>query len=197
MLGYDQERIRLALALMMALPGTPVLMYGDEIGMGEDLSLPGRIAVRNPMQWSPGPGGGFSDAATLYRPARPDGPGGYRMANVLDQRHDPDSLCSWVTRAIRVRRESPELGWGQWRTVDAGDPRVLVIDSSWRDARMITLHNLSADQVTVALPRDVTGPRFAEQARPVLGDAGLADRAGQDITLGRYGFRWLRLAGDA
>ena len=58
MLGNDQQRIRLALALTMALPGTPVLLYGDEIGMGEDLSLPGRLAVRNPMQWSPGPAGG-------------------------------------------------------------------------------------------------------------------------------------------
>jgi maltose alpha-D-glucosyltransferase/alpha-amylase len=68
MLGNDQQRIRLALALTMALPGTPVLLYGDEIGMGEDLSLPGRLAVRNPMQWSAGPGGGFSTAQQLYPP---------------------------------------------------------------------------------------------------------------------------------
>ena len=94
MLGHDQQRIRLALALTMALPGTPVLMYGDEIGMGEDLSLPGRIAVRNPMQWSPEHAGGFSAASKTYRPARPDGPFGYRAINVLDQRHDPGSLYS-------------------------------------------------------------------------------------------------------
>ena len=96
MLGHDQQRIRLALALTMALPGTPFLMYGDEIGMGEDLSLPGRIAVRDPMQWSPGHAGGFSAACRLYRPTRADGPDGYRTVNVLDQRHDPDSLYSWV-----------------------------------------------------------------------------------------------------
>ena len=74
MLGNDQRRIRLALALTMALPGTPVLMYGDEIGMGEDLSLPGRLAVRNPMQWSGRHAGGFSTADELYRPVHAEGP---------------------------------------------------------------------------------------------------------------------------
>jgi len=170
MLGHDQQRIRLALALTMALPGTPVLMYGDEIGMGEDLSLPGRIAVRNPMQWSPGHTGGFSTASRLYRPARADGPDGYRAVNVLDQRHPPDSLYSWVARAMRVRRESPELGWGQWRTITVSDPRVLAIETRWRDCRMITLHNLSADPVTIPLQGDLADLAGANQVRQVLGD---------------------------
>jgi maltose alpha-D-glucosyltransferase/alpha-amylase len=195
MLGHDQQRIRLALALTMALPGTPILMYGDEIGMGEDLSLPGRIAIRTPMQWSPGHSGGFSTASRLYRPARADGPGGYRAVNVLDQRHEPDSLYSWVAHAIRVRRECPELGWGQWRTVKVSDPRVLVIETRWRDARMITLHNLSADPATIRLPGDLDDLTQAEHVRQVLGDSDPPYRPGQEITLGRYGFRWLRLLG--
>jgi maltose alpha-D-glucosyltransferase / alpha-amylase len=190
MLGYDPQRIRLALALTLALPGTPVLLYGDEIGMGEDLSLPGRLAVRNPMQWSPGPGGGFSTASKLFRPARPDGPGGYRAANVRDQRHDPESLYSWVAGAIRERRECPELGWGQWRTIEGGDPRVLVIEACWRDRRMLTLHNLSADPVTVALPGDLADLSDAVQ---VVGDPGPPCGPEGDVALGRYGFRWLRL----
>ncbi len=191
MLGHDQQRIRLALALTMALPGTPVLMYGDEIGMSEDLSLPGRIAVRGPMQWSPGHAGGFSTASRLYRPARPDGPGGYRAVNVLDQRHDPDSLYSWVARAMRVRRECPELGWGQWRTIKVSDPRVLVIEARWRDSRMVTLHNLSADPATVPLQGDLAD---LTRAVRVLGDPEPSHRPGEEITLGRYGFHWLRLA---
>jgi maltose alpha-D-glucosyltransferase/alpha-amylase len=195
MLGHDQQRIRLALALTMALPGTPILMYGDEIGMGEDLSLPGRIAVRNPMQWSPEHAGGFSTASTLYRPARADGPDGYRAVNVLDQRHDPGSLYSWVARAIRVRRECPELGWGAWRTIKVSDPRVLVIEARWRDGRMITLHNLSAEPVTIPLPDGLAGLASANQAYQVLGDADPAYRPGGEVTLGRYGFRWLRLPG--
>jgi len=190
MLGHDQQRIRLALALTMALPGTPVLLYGDGIGMGEDLSLPGRLAVRNPMQWSPGPAGGFSAASRLYRPARAGGPGGYRAVNVADQRHDPASLYSWVARAIRVRREYPELGWGQWRTIKVSNPSVLVIEARWRDGRMITLHNLAADPATITPQGDLADLKRASQ---VLGDLESPYRPGQEITLGRYGFRWLRL----
>jgi maltose alpha-D-glucosyltransferase/alpha-amylase len=190
MLGNDQQRIRLALALTMALPGTPVLMYGDEIGMGEDLSLPGRIAVRNPMQWSPGHAGGFSAASEPYRPARADGPYGYRAVNVLDQRHNPDSLYSWVARSIHVRRECPELGWGEWRTIEVSDPRVLVIEARWRDARMITLHNLSADPATIPLQGDLAD---LAQAIQVLGDPEPVHAPGDEMTLGRYGFRWMRL----
>jgi maltose alpha-D-glucosyltransferase/alpha-amylase len=167
------------------------LMYGDEIGMGEDLSLPGRIAVRNPMQWSPEHAGGFSTAGETYRPTHADGSFGYRAVNVRDQRHDPDSLYSWTARAIRARRESPELGWGQWRTIKVSDPRVLVIETRWRDARMVTLHNLSAEPVTIPLAGDLTQ---ANQVHQVLGDPEPPYRPGQDIDLGRYGFRWLRLA---
>jgi maltose alpha-D-glucosyltransferase/alpha-amylase len=193
MLGNDQRRIRLALALTMALPGTPILMYGDEIGMGEDLSLPGRLAVRNPMQWSPRHAGGFSTASKLYRPARAEGPFGYRTVNVLGQRHQPGSLYSWVAHAIRVRRECPELGWGQWRTLDTGDPRVLAIDTRWRDGHMVTLHNLSAEPATVHLPGNRDDQAQATDVRQVLGDPGPPHRTGQQITLSGYGFRWLRL----
>jgi len=91
-----EERIRLALALTMALPGTPVLLYGDEIGMGEDLSLPGRLAVRNPMQWSPGQAGGFSAGDKPYRPVHADGPYGYARS-------------TWPTSAMSQVRCTP--GW--------------------------------------------------------------------------------------
>jgi maltose alpha-D-glucosyltransferase/alpha-amylase len=192
MLGHDQQRIRLALALTMALPGTPVLLYGDEIGMGEDLSLPGRLAVRNPMQWSSGHAGGFSASDKLYRPAHAEGPSGYRMVNVTDQRHDPESLYSWVAQAIRARRESPELGWGEWRTLDVDDPRVLAIETRWRDDRTVTLHNLSAEPVKVRLPDDADEPGQGHRMRQVLGDTDPPHSPGQEITLGRYGFRWLR-----
>ena len=195
MLGHDQQRIRMVLALTMALPGTPVLLYGDEIGMGEDLSLPGRLAVRNPMQWSAGHAGGFSAGDTLYRPVRAEGPSGYRAVNVADQRHEHDSLYSWVARAVRVRRESPELGWGEWRILDVGDPHVLAIETRWRDDLMVTLHNLSAEPAKVRLPHDLDEAARGEGLRQVLGDAGPPDRPVQDITLGRYGFRWLRRAG--
>ena len=109
---------------------------------------------------------------------------------MLDQRHDPGSLYSWVARAIRVRRECPELGWGQWRTIKVSDPGVMVIETRWRDARMITLHNLSADPATIRLAGDLADLTRAIQ---ILGGPEPPYRPGQDITLGRYGFRWLRL----
>jgi maltose alpha-D-glucosyltransferase/alpha-amylase len=190
----------------MALPGTPVLMYGDEIGMGEDLSLPGRLAVRSPMQWSSRPAGGFSASATPYRPARAGGPYGYRAVNVLDQRHDPDSLYSWLAHAIQVRRQCPEFGWGEWRTLKVSDPRVLAIETRWRDGCVVTLHNLSAEPATVRLPGDVGDRARAGEIRQLLGDtrspasdaaaASPGVRADADITLAGYGFRWLRLPED-
>src|SRR5205814_726672 len=83
---------------------------GEEIGMGEDLSLPGRQAIRTPMQWSSGLGGGFSDAPELVRPVVSDGRYGYETVNVAAQRGDPDSLLAWFERMIRTLRESPEVG---------------------------------------------------------------------------------------
>jgi maltose alpha-D-glucosyltransferase / alpha-amylase len=192
MLGNDQQRIRLALALTMALPGTPVLLYGDEIGMGEDLSLPGRLAVRNPMQWSPGPAGGFSAGEKPYRPVHAEGSYGYRTVNVADQRHEPGSLYSWTAQAIRTRRECPELGWGEWHTLDVGDPRVLAIETRWREHRTVTLHNLSAEQAEIRLPDDAGGPAAGERLTQVLGDADPPYHPAREITLGGYGFRWLR-----
>jgi maltose alpha-D-glucosyltransferase / alpha-amylase len=204
MLGNDRRRIELALALTLALPGTPVLLYGDEIGMGEDLSLPGRLAVRSPMQWSSRHAGGFSASATPYRPALAGGPYGYRTVNVAGQRHDPGSLYTWVAHAIRVRRQCPELGWGEWRTLKVSDPRVLAIETCWRDGCVVTLHNLSAEPARVRLPDDLGGAQGRGELRQLLGDAtspgedgtGTPARAGLDVELAGYGFTWLRLTDD-
>jgi maltose alpha-D-glucosyltransferase/alpha-amylase len=191
MLGNDPRRIRLVLALTLALPGTPVILYGDEIGMGEDLSLRGRLAVRTPMQWSAHPNGGFSRSKEVYRPVLTDDEYGYREVNVVAQRHDRDSLCSWMTQAIRVRRECPELGWGEWQVLDVGDTRVLGLAYQWRDGRVVTLHNLSADPVRVRMPDDLD-LGGVEQIRQMFGDAPATEH-GRDIELAGYGYRWLRL----
>lgn len=191
MFGGDLRRVRLALALTFALPGTPVLLYGDEIGMGEDLSLPGRLAVRSPMQWSAGPGGGFSTAATPYRRTCAGGPYGYREVSVAAQRHEPGSQYSWTCDALHARRECPELGWGEWEILDVGDPAVLCLAYRWREGRVVTLHNLSGDPVRVRLPDalDLSGVR---RIRQMFGDTRAGD-VGRDLELAGYGYRWLRL----
>jgi len=156
--------------------------------------------VRSPMQWSSRYAGGFTASATPYRPTRAGDPYGYRAVNVLDQRHDPGSLYSWVAHAIQVRRQCPEFGWGEWRTLKVGDPRVLAIETRWRDGCVVTLHNLSAEPATVRLPGDLGDRAHAGEIRQLLGDtaapatAGL--RADADIMLAAYGFRWLRRPED-
>jgi trehalose synthase len=113
MLGGDRDRLRLAWSLMFTLPGTPVLLYGDEIGMGDNLAIPDRLSVRVPMQWSDEPNGGFStaEADDLVRPLAA-GRYGPRHVNVAVQRRDPDSQLNWMERLIRRRKQTPELGWG-------------------------------------------------------------------------------------
>src|SRR6201995_3356001 len=98
MLGGDQRRIRLAYSLQFTLRGTPVLRYGEEIGMGDDLSLTGRDAIRTPMQWSPSPGAGFSAAKQTILPVVSKGKFSYERVNVTAQRQDPQSLLAWFER---------------------------------------------------------------------------------------------------
>ena len=100
-----------------------------------------------------------------------------------------------MAQAVRARRESPELGWGEWRTLDVDDPRVLAIETRWRDDRTVTLHNLSAEPAKVRLPDDTDEPGQGQRMRQMLGDTDPPYRPGQEISLGRYGFRWLRQTG--
>ena len=139
-------------------------------------------------------------------PAGPaGGPYGYRAVNVAGQRHDPGSLYSWMARAIGVRRQCPELGWGGWRTLEVGDPRVLAIETRWRDGCVVTLHNLSAEPARIRLADDLGDAANRGGIRQLLGDtgspaaggAGTPSRAGADIALAGYGFRWLRLTDDS
>ena len=118
MLGGDRQRIELAYSLQFTLRGTPVLRYGEEIGMGDDLSLPGRDAIRTPMQWSDGPQAGFTTSDTPLRPVVSTGEFGYEKVNVADQRADPLSLLTWFSRMISTLRESPEVGIGSCTAID-------------------------------------------------------------------------------
>ena len=138
MLDGDQQRIRLAYSLLFSLPGTPVLFYGEEIGMGENLDIPGRMSVRTPMQWTDETNGGFSPArpSRLRRPVA-EGRFGPLAVNVAEQRRDPDSLLNWLERMIRRRRETPELGWGEWRVVAHRRPAVLAHRCDWEGRAVV------------------------------------------------------------
>jgi glycosidase len=123
-----------------------MLQYGDEIGIGDDLSLPERNCARTPMQWSPQRHGGFSTARRTVRPVISDPIYGYKRVNVEDQRRDPDSLLNWMERKIRRRRECPEISWGDWKILEnTGARNVLVMRYEWRGHMLLILHNFSPE----------------------------------------------------
>jgi maltose alpha-D-glucosyltransferase/alpha-amylase len=197
MLGGDRRRYELATSLMLALPGSPVLHYGDEIGMGEDLRLKGRNAVRTPMQWSPDANAGFSTAApdAFPRPLVAEGPFAYPRVNVRDQTGDPDSLLQWTQRMVRLRRTCPEIGWGAWSALKARHPAVLALVCEWHDGVVLTVHNLSGETCEAAL--DLS--RWAGRPRLDLlhRDAhGVVEEAPLAVALEPFGYRWFRIGGD-
>jgi trehalose synthase len=194
MLDGDAERIRMVYSLLFSLPGTPVLFYGEEIGMGENLAAEGRNAVRTPMQWSSGPNGGFSTAAPS-RLAAPVVEGGYapEHVNVEDQRRSSESLLAFVTLLVRRYRECPELGWGSFEVLDQPHAAVLACRRTWDDASMVALHNLGSEPVQVAVRLDDCPP--GTRLDDLLRDGGteLDDLGWAELELGRYGHRWLRV----
>lgn len=196
MVDGDPRRLRLAYSLLFALPGTPTLFYGEEIGMGEDLEADGRMAVRSPMQWSDGVNGGFSTASprSLVQRVVPDGYGP-EYINVGDQRHDPGSMFCFMRTLIATRRGCPELGWGELTVLEQDQPQVLAHRADLEASGLVLLHNLAAEPVTVTLSlgsgeednhvtdllsREVISWQGTELAVPLEG----------------YGYRWLRLRED-
>src|ERR1700679_685480 len=117
MLGGDRRRLELAYSLMCTLPGTPVIRYGDEIGMGDDLALPERNCARTPMQWSSEPQAGFTESDKPILPVISEGAFGYTHVNAAQQRRDPNSMLNWMERIIRMRKEIPEVGWGDFEFI--------------------------------------------------------------------------------
>jgi glycosidase len=195
MLDGDPRRIRMVYSLLFSLPGTPVLFYGEEIGMGENLAIGGRLAVRTPMQWNDGRNGGFSNAAPsrLRRPLT-EGAFGPEHVNVAAQRSDPDSLHAFVALLIKRYRESPELGWADFAVLDQPHRHVLAHACTWDDRRIVAVHNLSPESCTVPLTLD--GCDSDHQLIDLLQSSDstrIDDRGRVEIALEGYGYRWLRL----
>jgi maltose alpha-D-glucosyltransferase / alpha-amylase len=194
MLNNDRAHIELAYSLQFTLRGTPVLRYGEEIGMGDDLSLEGRDAIRTPMQWSFAANGGFSTAPAdqLVRPVVSTGEFGYEKVNVTQQRHDPRSMLSWFERMIRTLREAPEVGSGTCTHVDVpAPPGVLVHRADDDTGTMVFVHNLGEEPGTVDLSSLAAE---AEYPNDILADQEYGELGKFDsVAIGRYGYRWIRL----
>ena len=196
MLKGDQRRIELAYALQFSLPGTPALRYGEEIGMGEDLSLDGRDAVRTPMHWDDTPNAGFSSAApdALFRPVVMTGKFGAKKVNVRSQQRDPNSLLRWFENLIHTLRIAPEIGTGTCSVVDAPLPRsVLAHRFDAPAGSILLLHNLADMPVTVDI-----GPLPGMNGAPydlfVDGPYDAPTKKLTGLTLNGWGYRWIRLS---
>ncbi len=193
MLG-TQRHIELAYSVLFSLPGTPVIRYGDEIGMGDDLSLKERDAVRTPMQWSNEPQAGFSLSEKTVHPVINNGPYSCEEVNVETQRRDPNSLLNWMTSMIRLRKECPEIGWGDWTIMETGSESVLAIRFDWRRNSLIVIHNFDEKPHEVVIkPGREGGEKLVNL---LIEDQSDAEKDGTHrISLEGYGYRWYRIGG--
>ena len=193
MLG-NQAQLRMAYSLMLSLPGTPVLRYGDEIGMGDDLHLPERYSVRTPMQWCDEPQAGFSAGSKTVLPVIRDGPYSYRRINVESQRRDTNSLLNWTERMIRARKECPEIGWGTYKVLGTGDSSVLAVRFEWRNNALITVHNFCEKETSIIIDAgDESGGPLVDLFAEDRNDA--EPNGKHKIVLEGFGYRWYRVGG--
>ncbi len=194
LLQRDRRRIELMNGLLLSMPGTPVIYYGDEIGMGDNIHLGDRDGVRTPMQWSEDRNGGFSraDPASLVLPPIMDPLYGFEAVNVEAQARDPHSLLNWMRRMLLLRRNHQAFGRGTQRFLYPGNRRVLAYLREYEDKTILCVANLSRTPQAVELdlsafagqvPVELTGP----SPFPPIG------RLPYLLTLPPYGFYWLEL----
>ncbi|MFI5230477.1 MAG: maltose alpha-D-glucosyltransferase [Gemmatimonadales bacterium] len=189
-----RRQMELMNALLMSMPGTPIIYYGDEIGMGDNIYLGDRNGVRTPMHWSADRNAGFSEAdtAALYSPLIVDPPYGYHTVNVVAQERVPTSLLRWMRRLIAVRQQYRAFGRGTWEPIDAANRRVLVFLRRYKDELILCVNNLSRFAQFVELElRDFNGlvplELWSKSCFPPIGELPYL------LTLGPHNFLWFRL----
>ncbi len=194
LLDNDRRRMELMNGMLMSLPGTPIIYYGDEIGMGDNVNLGDRNGVRTPMQWDGGWNGGFSaaDPEVLYSPLMLNPVYGYQAINVQSQKRFEHSLLSWTKQLIRVRKSSPVLGRGSIEFLYPANHRVLAYLRKLGNETVLIVNNLSSK--AQALELDLKAYRgnilvemFGRNIFPRIGELPYL------LTLGPYQFYWFRL----
>lgn len=195
-LGGDPKWLRLAYSVLFRLPGAPMVFYGEEIGMDEQMALAGRMSVRAPMQWMSHGNGGFSTATPdqLVRPVVGDGDYRFEQVSVGRIRADRDSLLNWMAELIRTRRECPEIGTGAWQAMKTGNDAVLAMRHDGDSSATVILNNLSRKRVTVALdltPEEIaaTTDLFCDRVYEPL------EPTNPRFRIEGFGYRWMRVGG--
>ena len=194
LLDNDRRKIELANSLLFSLTGSPVLYYGDEIGMGDNIWLPDRDGVRTPMQWDDGKNAGFSAAPSdlLYSPVIAENPYGPGLVNVSAQRDDPDSLLNVIRKMIAIHKELKALGWGQLEWLPVDTTAVAAYLRRYQDETLLILNNLAESQQPIRLklpehPTSVPMDALSGDRYPVMENEQLA------LILQPYQYLWLKL----
>jgi len=194
----DPDRVRLMNSMLLSMPGSPIVYYGDEIGMGDNIYLGDRNGVRTPMQWSPDRNAGFSraDPQRLYLPPIMDPIYGFESVNVEAQQRDPSSQLNWMKRMLATRKASKAFGRGTLEFLRPGNRKVLAYIRQFKDEAILCVANLSrtAQPVELDLKRfkgRVPVEMIGRTAFPPIGERFYL------FTLPAYGFYWFRLAADA
>ncbi|MDQ0641192.1 maltose alpha-D-glucosyltransferase/alpha-amylase [Pedobacter sp. W3I1] len=149
---HNPERIKMAYSILYSLPGAPVIRSGEEIGMGDDLTLAERLSVRTPMQWNSMENAGFSTAQKTFRPVVSMGEYAYQKVNVASQLSDKESLLNFIKLLISVRKSLPELGVSDWQVLDLGNDAVLAIAYKTPSGKITIIHNFGDKATEVTLP---------------------------------------------
>ncbi|HEY0067268.1 MAG TPA: alpha-amylase family protein [Flavisolibacter sp.] len=186
LLGNDLQRLELAYSLLFSMPGAQMIRYGDETGMGDDLSLEGRTSVRTPMQWSPSVNGGFSKAPKekLVHPVISSGEFSFEKVNVLAAQQNPRSLLNWLERLVTTRKQSPEIGCGNLFIIPCPHEEVMIHGYEWRGRKLFFLHNFSGQEFHIE-----KSLLAGESLYDVFGEAS----GGRDtIHLKAFQYHWLR-----
>ncbi len=198
LLENDRARIELMNSLLLSMPGTPVLYYGDEIGMGDNIFLGDRDGVRTPMQWTSDRNGGFSraDPQRLYLPPIQDSIYGFEALNVEAQHREPSSLLNWTRRMLAVRSSSPAFGRGSFTMLHPGNRKVLAFVREHQGDVILCVANVSRSAQPVELElkpwrERVPVEMLGRNAFPPIGDLPYL------LTLPAHGFFWFQLSADA
>jgi len=187
----DPKLISLAYSLLFSLPGTPVLRYGEEIGMGDDLTLNERNSVRTPMQWSGARQGGFSGAAKTVRPVISKGAYAYAQVNVARQLQEPNSLLNQIRGFRELRKKYPGIGLGDWSLVDLNSSGLLAIRYEWEGRSLLMVHNLSTNPQEAQLPAELAGRTLTSLLKTTADP--LVEVTPYSVRLDGYGYGWFLL----
>ncbi len=189
MMKNNRKQLELAYSVLMALPSTPVLRYGDEIGMGDNLKLKERLSVRTPMQWSDDPNAGFTSAKAAVRPVIESPPFDYKNVNVERQLLQENSLLAWTMRMVRLRKSCPEISYGDWEIVPTPSNKVLAIKYQWNGKHLLIIHNFSSEPERI----NVNSELKEYEVKNLLDDSSAFEPLADEMELAGYDYRWYQV----